>query len=148
MTEANSYQKSPWRSRREWEDTLLHARTGIFLGISGLAVQKPTVPLAIAIAFVNFLWILSSFQSWEVIRSLAQKSQDDEGQADVHETLGGKCIHLVFRPTLLIAVCIPALAHVAWLIYLASCVTRIAAVSAALLPYAVLLLLHVEKRKT
>ena len=151
MTEANAKQESFQRSRRKWEDTLLHARTGVFLIMNGFAVQKPSVWLASSVVAVNILWIIASFQSWELIRSLARTSQNTGAQVDVNAVLGVRSIHYMFRPTTLIALWIPALVHLAWLYYIgaakAKCWAWVIAGAAFLLPFAILFLLHVTKRK-
>jgi hypothetical protein len=139
------------RERRKWEDTLLHARSGIFLVINSFAVQKHTVLLAATMAAVNSLWILASFQSWIVISTLVEKYGQAGSQSVVDAALGSRIIHRVFRPTTLIALWVPFFVHFAWLLYMGivegSFWIWTAAGAGALLPLAVLLLLRLSKEK-
>jgi len=128
------------RERRKWEDTLLHARTGVFLVINGFAIQNPRPSIAAAIVVINFLWIIASFQSWKSITSLVHTSQEAGAQDVVDAALGSKLIHRMFRPTTLIALWIPPLVHFAWLSYIvfqASCKIW-KTVDPELFPYAIL----------
>lgn len=148
---SNGLQKSAERSRREWEDTLLHGRTGIFLVINAFAVQKIGLELAIAIAAADCLWILASFQSWLVIGNLVKKCPSEGAQPIVDTTLGTGAIHHVFRPTTLVALWIPILTYFAWLTYIAlltrSCTTWVVVIVAMVLPFMLLLFLEVIKGK-
>lgn len=152
---SDDLQKSPERARREWEDKLLHGRTAIFLVLNGFAGQKPTIPIASAIAAANCLWMLASFQSWIVIRALVKayvtKSPPDEAQTVVDESLGTRCIHHILRPTTIFALWIPTGTYAGWLTFIgvagASCAVWVAVVAAMALPFLVFWCLRSTLRK-
>lgn len=152
MPNDEQYQKGPYRSRREWEDTLLHARTGIFLILNGLAanVKSDFPELFIAMAVVNCLWFLSSVQSWSVIKALVEKCPDDPAQDTVDEALGTKGRHHVFRPTTIISLWLPTLIYLGWLIRIEINNVKFFWWVVALgifLPSALLLFLHLTRKK-
>lgn len=111
-------QKSPKRLRREWEDTLLHGRTAIFLVLNGFAVQKATLPVVGVIAVLDCLWVLASVQSWIVISELVIKSPGDGAQSVVDESLGTRLIHRLFRPTTIVSLWIPTVTYAGWLSFI------------------------------
>ncbi len=116
MSNSTVNQKNPERSRRETEDDLLHKRAGIFLIINGFAIQKfEVLAVAVALAFVNALWILASIQSWILIKNLVKKSPEDSAQPAVDEILGTSRFHHILRPTTLVSVWIPTSVYAAWL---------------------------------
>lgn len=152
MPNDEQYKKGPYRSRREWEDTLLHARTGIFLVLNGLAanVKNDFPGLLIAMAVVNCLWVLSSVQSWKVIRALVEKCKDDPAQATVKEALGKGPLHYALRPTTIISLLLPILIYVGWLIRIRTTYVKFTwwvVALAIFLPSALLLFLHLTRKR-
>lgn len=109
-----------FRKRREWEDTLLNSRTGVFLILNGFALQgKPSIPLAIAVSGINFLWVLASAQSHFLIRKLSEETSVMGVQNYVTEVLGHSKLHHALRPTTIIGKWIPLYVYWAWLVYIA-----------------------------
>lgn len=152
MPNDEQYKKGPYRSRREWEDTLLHARTGIFLILNGLAanVKHLSQELLWAIAVVNCLWVLSSVQSWKVIRAFVEKCEDDPAQITAKEVLGNRRLHHALRPTTIVSLWLPILIYVGWLIRIGITNGKFiwwAVAVAIFLPFAVLLILRLARKK-
>ena len=152
MPNDEQYQKGPYRSRREWEDTLLHARTGIFLILNGLAanVKHTSLELLIAMVVVNCFWVLSSVQSWKVIRALITECTGDPDQTTVNKALGDGPLHHALRPTTIISLWLPILIYVGWLIRIRITNVKFTWWTVALvifLPFAVLLFLHLVRKK-
>lgn len=152
MSNDEQYEKGPYRSRREWEDTLLHARTGIFLILNALAVnvKSPSPEFLVAMVVLNGFWVLSSVQSWKGIRALTIKSADDPGQITLNKELGIGPLHKAFRPTTIISLWLPILIYVGWLIRIK--ITNVkfnwwAVVLIIFLPFAFLLFLHLARKK-
>ncbi len=107
------------RKRREWEDTLLNTRTGIFLILNGFALQPDSVDIfvAFAIAIINLFWVLASIQSLILIKDLTTKSEKTGAQLLVSESLGNRKIHHMFRPTTIIGQWVPVSVYIGWVIY-------------------------------
>lgn len=92
-----------FRSRWEYEDQLLNARTNIFLVLNGLGAVavgltskiQGQITITCVVIVANLLWIICSIQSLRVIVALAKQylnsGVNDPVEELVQNTLGPKC---------------------------------------------------------
>ncbi len=120
--------KDKFRSRIEYEDGLLNARTGIFLvtnSVLGAGSQLGKMPetTLVMICFaiiICCLWLIVGFKHFRVIRALtlAYLEELESTGGDPIETIVQEASALwhPFRPTNILSMWLPSVALVAWII--------------------------------
>ena len=123
MDESATYDQI--RHRIEQEDELLNARTNIYLVMNGLAAVAVGIDprfasrllVCVVTCLVNILWFLCALKSRQVLknvtRHLLSRFPDHPVEKIVQEALGD--CHWI-RPTTILAIYIPGLVTIGWIV--------------------------------
>jgi hypothetical protein len=123
MNESATYEQL--RHRIEQEDELLNARTNIFLVMNGLAAVAVGIDsrsggrllVCIITCFINILWLLCALQSRQVLKYVTKDMlrcfPNHPVERIVQDALGD---HHWMRPTTILAIYIPGLVTIGWIV--------------------------------
>jgi hypothetical protein len=119
---------SPFKRRAEYESQVLVSRTSIILAVNALAAVAFTQAnfsafsygIAITVIIINLFWIPCGIKANKFLRAL-NKAEAKDREISIDEKLrirleGKYKILKLFRPTCILAIIIPTVLEIAWIV--------------------------------